>query len=66
MRSLLDGIASRLDESRDLSRYMIGLLIFLGLLGTFWGLSQTVGSVGDVIRGLLGRRRRRRRRCSTS
>ena len=52
MRSLLDGIASRLDESRDLSRYMIGLLIFLGLLGTFWGLSQTIGSVGDVISGL--------------
>ena len=52
MRSLLDGIASRLDESRDLSRYMIGLLIFLGLLGTFWGLSQTIGSIGDVIRGL--------------
>ncbi|MFO1155683.1 MAG: flagellar motor protein MotA [Rhodospirillales bacterium] len=52
MRSLLDGIASRLDEARDLSRYLIGLLIFLGLLGTFWGLSQTVGSVGTVIRGL--------------
>jgi hypothetical protein len=52
MRSLLDGIAARLDESRDLSRYMIGLLIFLGLLGTFWGLSQTVGAIGDVIRGL--------------
>ena len=52
MRSLLDGIASRLDESRDLSRYMIGLMIFLGLLGTFWGLSQTIGSIGDVIRGL--------------
>lgn len=52
MRSLLDGIASRLDEARDLSRYLISLLIFLGLLGTFWGLSQTVGSVGTVIRGL--------------
>ncbi|MBK8175571.1 MAG: flagellar motor protein MotA [Rhodospirillales bacterium] len=52
MRSLLDGIASRLDESRDLSRYVIGLLIFLGLLGTFWGLSQTIGAIGDVIRGL--------------
>jgi hypothetical protein len=52
MRSLLDGIASRLDESRDLSRYTIGLLIFLGLLGTFWGLLQTVGSIGDVIQGL--------------
>jgi hypothetical protein len=52
MRSLLDGIAARLDESRDLSRYMIGLLVFLGLLGTFWGLSQTIGSIGAVIRGL--------------
>ena len=49
LRSLLDGISSRLDESRDLSRYMIGLLIFLGLLGTFWGLLQTVTSVGGVI-----------------
>ena len=52
LRSLLDGIGSRLDESRDLSRYMIGLLIFLGLLGTFWGLLQTVTSVGDVIGNL--------------
>ena len=51
-RSLLDGISSRLDESRDLSRYTIGLLIFLGLLGTFWGLLHTIGSIGDVIRGL--------------
>ena len=49
MRSLLDGIFSRLDESRELSRYMTGLLIFLGLLGTFWGLLKTVGSVSDVI-----------------
>ncbi len=52
MRSLLDGIASRLDEARDLSRYTIGLLIFLGLLGTFWGLLGTVGSIRDVIGGL--------------
>ena len=52
MRSLLDGIASRLDESRDLSRYTIGLLIFLGLLGTFWGLLETVGSISGVINGL--------------
>ncbi len=52
MRSLLDGIFSRLDESRDLSRYTIGLLIFLGLLGTFWGLLQTIGSIADVIGGL--------------
>lgn len=49
MRSLLDGIAARLDESRELSRYLIGLLIFLGLLGTFWGLLTTVHSVGAVI-----------------
>ena len=52
MRSVLDGIGSRLDESHDLARYLIGLLIFLGLLGTFWGLLQTVSSVGDVIGGL--------------
>jgi hypothetical protein len=52
MRSLLDGIAARLDEGRELSRYLIGLLIFLGLLGTFWGLIKTIGSVADVISGL--------------
>ena len=52
MRSLLDGIISRLDESRDISRYTIGLLIFLGLLGTFWGLLETVSSISDVIGGL--------------
>jgi hypothetical protein len=52
MRSLLDGIASRLDESRDLSRYTIGLLVFLGLLGTFWGLLETISAVADVIGGL--------------
>jgi len=52
MRSLLDGIVSRLDESRDLSRYTIGLLIFLGLLGTFWGLLETVSSISQVIGGL--------------
>ncbi|MCB1378077.1 MAG: flagellar motor protein MotA [Alphaproteobacteria bacterium] len=52
MRSLLDSLASRLDESRDLSRYLVGLLIFLGLLGTFWGLLETVTSVGDAIRSL--------------
>jgi len=49
MRSLLDGIGARLDESRDISRYMIGLLIFLGLLGTFWGLLQTIEAVSGVI-----------------
>ncbi|WP_420403381.1 flagellar motor protein MotA [Nisaea sp.] len=52
LRSLLDSIDARLAESRDISRYIIGLLIFLGLLGTFWGLLQTVGAVGDVINSL--------------
>ena len=52
MRTILDGIAARLDESRELSRYMTGLLIFLGLLGTFWGLLRTVGSISDVIGGM--------------
>ena len=52
MRHLLDSIATRLDEARDISRYMTGLLVFLGLLGTFWGLIETVSSVGKVIDGL--------------
>ena len=52
MRGILDSIATRLDEARDISRYMTGLLVFLGLLGTFWGLIETVGSVGSVIQGL--------------
>jgi hypothetical protein len=52
MRGILDSIAARLDEARDLSRYMTGLLIFLGLLGTFWGLIDTVSSVGKVIENL--------------
>ena len=49
MRSILDSISFRLDESREYSRYMIGLLIFLGLLGTFWGLLLTVDSIGQTI-----------------
>jgi hypothetical protein len=52
MRSILDSIAIRLDEAREISRYMTGLLIFLGLLGTFWGLIDTVSSVGGVINNL--------------
>ena len=52
LRSVLDGVAARLDEGREISRYMIGLLIFLGLLGTFWGLLQTIGAVGNVVDGL--------------
>ena len=51
-RAALDAIAARLDEQRELGRYFVGLLIFLGLLGTFWGLSQAVGSMGEVIRSL--------------
>jgi len=52
MRGILDSIAIRLDEAREISRYMTGLLIFLGLLGTFWGLIETVSSVGGVINNL--------------
>jgi hypothetical protein len=52
MRSILDSIATRLDEARDLARYMTGLLVFLGLLGTFWGLIETVGSVGKFLETL--------------
>ncbi|MDX1376362.1 MAG: hypothetical protein R3357_12395 [Burkholderiales bacterium] len=52
MRSLLDGVRLRLDQNRDISRYLVGLLIFLGLLGTFWGLLDTVISAGKVIAGL--------------
>src|SRR4029453_14045256 len=52
MPGILDSIATRLDEARDISRYLTGLLVFLGLLGTFWGLIETVGSVGKVIEGL--------------
>ncbi len=52
MRGILDSIATRLDEARDLSRYMTGLLISLGLLGTFWGLIETVSSVGKVVESL--------------
>jgi hypothetical protein len=52
MRGIMDSIATRLDEARDISRYMTSLLVFLGLLGTFWGLIETVGSVGKVIDGL--------------
>jgi hypothetical protein len=52
MRTILDGIQSRLDESRELSRYVTGVMIFLGLLGTFWGLLHTVSSVAAVINGM--------------
>ena len=52
MRTILDSVQLRLEESRDLSRYLIGLAIFLGLLGTFWGLLVTIRSVADIIGGL--------------
>ena len=52
LRSIMDSIASRLDEARDTGRYMVGLLVFLGLLGTFWGLLQTIQSVGSAIETL--------------
>lgn len=52
LRAVLDGIAVRLDETRETARYFIGLMIFLGLLGTFWGLLKTVGSVGGVLNSL--------------
>ncbi|WP_457587211.1 MotA/TolQ/ExbB proton channel family protein [Ensifer canadensis] len=52
LRSILDSIATRLDESRDTTRYLTGLLVFLGLLGTFWGLLGTIGSINTVIQSL--------------
>lgn len=52
LRTVLESIRAHLDESREISRYMIGLLIFLGLLGTFWGLLGTIAAVGGVIGGL--------------
>jgi len=53
LRSILDSVYLRLEESRDLSRYLVGLSIFLGLLGTFWGLLVTIRSVAEII-GSLG------------
>jgi hypothetical protein len=52
LRAILDSVGTRLDENRDILRYMTGLLIFLGLLGTFWGLLETVGSIGGVINSM--------------
>jgi hypothetical protein len=52
LRAILDSIGTRLDESREIARYLVGLLVFLGLLGTFWGLLQTVGSIGGVIKSM--------------
>ncbi len=52
LRTVLDIVGARLDKSRDTARYLTGLLIFLGLLGTFWGLIATVGSIGGVIKSM--------------
>ncbi len=52
LRLVLDSVATRLDEGRETSRYLTGLLVFLGLLGTFWGLLETVGSISAVIGSL--------------
>lgn len=50
--TVLESIAVRLDDGREVLRYLAGLLVFLGLLGTFWGLLETVSSVGSVIKSL--------------
>ncbi|MGE0698613.1 MAG: flagellar motor protein MotA [Hyphomicrobiaceae bacterium] len=55
MRSIMDSIGGRLDESRETGRYLVGLLVFLGLLGTFWGLLETIQSVGKAISTLDSR-----------
>ena len=52
MRSILDSVGGRLEEGRELMRYLVGLLVFLGLLGTFWGLLQTIAAVGDTVGAL--------------
>ncbi len=51
-RSMLESVATRIDEARDITRYLANLLIFLGLLGTFYGLATTVPAVVDTIRAL--------------
>ena len=52
LRAVLDSIGTRLDESREIARYLTGLLVFLGLLGTFWGLLETVASISGVIKAM--------------
>ena len=54
LRAILDSVGSRLDEAREISRYLVGLLVFLGLLGTFWGLLETLGAIGRVIGSMQG------------
>ena len=52
MKVILESLEGRIVESREISRYMIGLSIFLGLLGTFWGLLETINSVGNTVSSL--------------
>lgn len=52
-RSILDSVASRIEEVRDITRYIVNTLIFLGLLGTFYGLATTVPALVDTIRNLV-------------
>lgn len=54
LRAILDSLGARLDESREITRYLTGLLVFLGLLGTFWGLLETVGAISKVIGTMRG------------
>lgn len=51
-RSVLASVDGRLEETRDINRYLVGLLVFLGLLGTFWGLSETIGAIAGVINSI--------------
>lgn len=51
-RSILDSVGTRIDEARDITRYIVNLLIFLGLLGTFYGLATTVPALVETIRAL--------------
>ena len=52
MKTIMESLEGRLIESREISRYTIGLTIFLGLLGTFWGLLETINSVGVTVSSL--------------
>ncbi len=51
-KTIMDSIGSRLDEARETTRYLVGLLVFLGLLGTFWGLLSTINAIGNTIGSL--------------
>ena len=51
-RSIQESVATRIDEARDITRYLVNLLVFLGLLGTFYGLATTVPAVVETIRSL--------------